>query len=125
MLKNVVAVGNDLRFDQSVASPTVLIAEMTVSGSGAGALSRSERRDSRHRASHCRVGAVGVPEPRQHQAVPRRSRRSAAADPREALGTSIGALIGWCAMPSSVAFERETLEGLAAVTQPSSPRRQP
>lgn len=32
MLKNVVAVGNDLVFDGSVASPTLLIAEMTVSG---------------------------------------------------------------------------------------------
>lgn len=32
MLKNVVAIGNDLRFDHSVACPTVLIAEMTVSG---------------------------------------------------------------------------------------------
>ncbi len=32
MLKNVVAVGNDLRFDQSVACPTLLISEMTVSG---------------------------------------------------------------------------------------------
>ncbi|HTM57820.1 MAG TPA: TldD/PmbA family protein, partial [Candidatus Udaeobacter sp.] len=32
MLKNVVAVGNDLRFDRSVAAPTVLISEMTVSG---------------------------------------------------------------------------------------------
>jgi PmbA protein len=33
MLKNVVAVGNDLTFDGSVSSPTLLIAEMTVSGS--------------------------------------------------------------------------------------------
>jgi PmbA protein len=33
MLKNVVAVGNDLDFDGSVASPTLLIAEMTLSGS--------------------------------------------------------------------------------------------
>lgn len=33
MLKNVAAVANDLRFDGSVASPTLLIAEMTVSGS--------------------------------------------------------------------------------------------
>lgn len=33
MLKNVAAVGNDLVFDGSVASPTLLIAEMTVSGS--------------------------------------------------------------------------------------------
>jgi PmbA protein len=32
MLKNVAAVGNDLRFDGSVTSPTLLIAEMTVSG---------------------------------------------------------------------------------------------
>ena len=32
MLSNVVAVGNDLRFDHPVASPTLLIAEMTVSG---------------------------------------------------------------------------------------------
>ncbi len=32
MLKNVAAVGNDLRFLHSVASPTLLIAEMTVSG---------------------------------------------------------------------------------------------
>jgi PmbA protein len=32
MLKNVVAVGNDLRFLGSVASPTLLIAELTVSG---------------------------------------------------------------------------------------------
>jgi len=32
MLKNVVAVGNDLRFLHSIASPTLLIAEMTVSG---------------------------------------------------------------------------------------------
>ena len=35
MLKNVVAVGNDLRWEGSVASPTILIAEMTVSGGGA------------------------------------------------------------------------------------------
>jgi len=34
MLRQVVAIGNDLRFDGSVAAPTVLIAEMTVSGSG-------------------------------------------------------------------------------------------
>jgi PmbA protein len=34
MLKNVVAVGNDLRFDGSIAAPTLLIAEMTVSGKG-------------------------------------------------------------------------------------------
>ena len=34
MLRNVVAVGNDLRFDHAVASPTLLIAEMTVSGAG-------------------------------------------------------------------------------------------
>jgi PmbA protein len=33
MLRNVVAVGNDLDFDGSVTSPTLLIAEMTVSGS--------------------------------------------------------------------------------------------
>ncbi len=32
MLKNVVAVANDLRFLASVASPTILIAEMTISG---------------------------------------------------------------------------------------------
>ena len=32
MLKNIAAVGNDLRFDSSVTSPTLLIAEMTVSG---------------------------------------------------------------------------------------------
>jgi len=32
MLRNVIAVGNDLRFDHSVACPTLLIAEMTVSG---------------------------------------------------------------------------------------------
>jgi PmbA protein len=35
MLRNVVAVGNDLRWEGSVASPTILIAEMTVSGGGA------------------------------------------------------------------------------------------
>ncbi len=35
MLRNVVAVGDDLRFDHAVASPTLLISEMTVSG-GAG-----------------------------------------------------------------------------------------
>jgi PmbA protein len=34
MLKNVTAVGNDLKFDGSIASPTLLIAEMTVSGKG-------------------------------------------------------------------------------------------
>jgi PmbA protein len=34
MLKNVVAVGNDLHFDGSIAAPTLLIAEMTVSGKG-------------------------------------------------------------------------------------------
>ena len=34
MLKNIVAIGSDLRFDHSVASPTLLIGEMTVSGSG-------------------------------------------------------------------------------------------
>jgi PmbA protein len=33
MLKQVAAVGSDLRFDGSIASPTLLIAEMTVSGS--------------------------------------------------------------------------------------------
>jgi PmbA protein len=33
MLKQVAAVGNDLRFDGSIASPTLLIAEMTISGS--------------------------------------------------------------------------------------------
>ncbi|MBI5711716.1 MAG: TldD/PmbA family protein [Candidatus Eisenbacteria bacterium] len=33
MLKNVTAVGSDLKFDGSVAAPTLLIAEMTVSGS--------------------------------------------------------------------------------------------
>ena len=32
MLKNVAAIGNDLKFDGSVASPTLLIAEMTLSG---------------------------------------------------------------------------------------------
>ncbi len=32
MLRDVVAVGNDLAFDSSIASPTLLIAEMTVSG---------------------------------------------------------------------------------------------
>ena len=32
MLRNIVAVGNDLKFLGSVASPTLLIAEMTVSG---------------------------------------------------------------------------------------------
>jgi PmbA protein len=35
MLRNVTAVGSDLQFDDHVASPTILIAEMTVSGSGA------------------------------------------------------------------------------------------
>jgi PmbA protein len=34
MLENVVAVGNDLEFRGPVASPTLLIAEMTVSGRG-------------------------------------------------------------------------------------------
>ena len=34
MLRNLVAVGSDLRWEGSVASPTILIAEMTVSGSG-------------------------------------------------------------------------------------------
>jgi len=33
MLRNVIAVGDDLEFDGSVASPTLLIAEMTLSGS--------------------------------------------------------------------------------------------
>jgi PmbA protein len=32
MLRNIVAVGNDLEFDASVAAPTILIAEMTVGG---------------------------------------------------------------------------------------------
>lgn len=32
MLKNIAAIGNDLEFDSSVASPTILIAEMTLSG---------------------------------------------------------------------------------------------
>ena len=32
MLKNIAAVGNDLRFDGSVTAPTLLISEMTVSG---------------------------------------------------------------------------------------------
>jgi PmbA protein len=35
MLRNIVAIGNDLVFHGSVASPTLLISEMTVSGSGA------------------------------------------------------------------------------------------
>jgi PmbA protein len=35
MLRNVAAVGNDLRWEGSVASPTILIAGMTVSGGGA------------------------------------------------------------------------------------------
>jgi PmbA protein len=35
MLSHVAAVGNDLRWESSVASPTLLIAEMTVSGGGA------------------------------------------------------------------------------------------
>jgi len=34
MLRNVIAVGNDLRFDYAVACPTLLISEMTVSGAG-------------------------------------------------------------------------------------------
>jgi PmbA protein len=34
MLRNIVAVGNDLAFDDHVCSPTLLIAEMTVSGVG-------------------------------------------------------------------------------------------
>jgi PmbA protein len=34
MLRNVAAMGNDLRWEGSVASPTLLIAEMTVSGGG-------------------------------------------------------------------------------------------
>ncbi len=36
MLRNVVAVGNDLRLDHAVACPTLLISEMTVSGGGTG-----------------------------------------------------------------------------------------
>ena len=36
MLRQVVAVGNDLRFEHAVACPTLLIAEMTVSGGGEG-----------------------------------------------------------------------------------------
>ncbi len=32
MLRRVVAIGNDLKWDGSVCSPTLLIAEMTVSG---------------------------------------------------------------------------------------------
>ena len=35
MLKNVQMVGNDLRFNASVNSPTLLISEMTISGKGA------------------------------------------------------------------------------------------
>jgi len=35
MLRNIAAVGNDLAFDDHVSSPTLLIAEMTVSGAGA------------------------------------------------------------------------------------------
>ncbi len=34
MLGNIAAVGNDLAFDDHVSSPTLLIAEMTVSGAG-------------------------------------------------------------------------------------------
>ncbi|MGH7729778.1 MAG: metallopeptidase TldD-related protein, partial [Candidatus Eiseniibacteriota bacterium] len=34
MLANIAAVGNDLAFDECVSSPTLLIAEMTVSGAG-------------------------------------------------------------------------------------------
>ncbi len=34
MLRNVLAVGNDIKFESSVAAPTILIAEMTVSGQG-------------------------------------------------------------------------------------------
>jgi PmbA protein len=34
MLKNIVAIGNDLVFEHSVACPTLLIAEMTLSGNG-------------------------------------------------------------------------------------------
>jgi PmbA protein len=34
MLRNIEAVGDDLRFDDQVAAPTLLIAEMTVSGAG-------------------------------------------------------------------------------------------
>ena len=36
MLRAVAAVGDDLRFDDQVASPTLLIGEMTVSGAGPG-----------------------------------------------------------------------------------------
>ncbi len=36
MLRNIEAVGDDLRFDDQVAAPTLLIAEMTVSGAGGG-----------------------------------------------------------------------------------------
>ena len=36
MLKNIVMVGNDLRFDSSVAAPTLKIAEMTLSGKAEG-----------------------------------------------------------------------------------------
>lgn len=36
MLKNITRVGNDLRFNGSVNSPTLLIAEMTISGAGPG-----------------------------------------------------------------------------------------
>jgi PmbA protein len=36
MLKNVAAVGSDLTFDDQISSPTLLIAEMTVSGAGGG-----------------------------------------------------------------------------------------
>jgi PmbA protein len=34
MLRNIVGIGNDLAFDDHVASPTLLIAEMTLSGAG-------------------------------------------------------------------------------------------
>ena len=33
MLRGIVGVGNDLRLDGAVASPTLMIAEMTVGGS--------------------------------------------------------------------------------------------
>jgi PmbA protein len=39
MLKSITMVGNDLRFNGSVNAPTILIAEMTISGSGEGASS--------------------------------------------------------------------------------------
>jgi predicted Zn-dependent protease len=34
MLKNVVKVGDDLRFNGTVNAPTLLISEMTISGAG-------------------------------------------------------------------------------------------